>query len=137
MLFSLGLLLWDVGEINALLSSVGGLIQEFNSLLNASNVTSFSEVHNVMSGNPGSRMLGGGLFTDEGSHMAQSAFKKMQMKSGAIDRAIQQEFGSLSELFRKGSELESNIIKTDPSYTSQLDDKMETFIKLRASYRGN
>ena len=72
---------------------------------------------------------------DAPSKMAAAKVNYVQTKLGIIDRLIHQHHESISDLFKRGGELECNIKKIDPSYTSKLSGEIERFKTLSASYK--
>lgn len=111
-----------VDETGRLLSQLSGFITNFNNILLNAGVNTCTTP-------------GGDFYIDAPNNIPESELTKVSKKIGIVDRLIHEHHESISDLFKKGVGLESNIKKIDPSYASPLSDQMAKFKSISASYK--
>jgi hypothetical protein len=77
----------------------------------------------------------GNMSVDVPTNMSDDQAYHVSKKLGVIDKLINNHGTSINELFNKGLEIEKNIRRTDPNYSSILTDKISQFKSLNSSYK--
>jgi hypothetical protein len=119
---NLGDLTEIIAQITVMLPELSSFISQFNNLVVESNINVVTDTSGNMS-------------VDVPASMSDTQASTITKKIGIIDRLINSHGTSLSDLFKKGLDIEKNIQLNDPSYTSQLTEKVSVFKELNASYK--
>lgn len=105
-----------------MLPQLGGFIEQFNGVLTQFNA-------NVVTDSAGN------MSVHVPVDMSEKQAKFVTDKVTVIDRLINSQGSSINDIKKKGIEIEDNIRKSNPNYSSQLTDKISYFKSLNASYK--
>ena len=111
-----------ISQVCILLPQLNDFITQFNSLVVQSGV-------NVITDSIGNMSI------DVPETMSDIEAHNISKRFGIIDRLINSHGDSLNDLFKKGLSMEEKLKLDNPSYTSQLTEKLLEFKKLNASYK--
>ena len=109
-------------EINSLLPQLSDFVNQFNNLVITSKISVITDSTGNMS-------------IDVPQDMSDSVANNLSTRIGVIDRLITTRGQEINDLFQKGLEIENNIKKDNPNYTSQLTEKIAEFKRLNSSYK--
>lgn len=111
-----------VTELNSLLPQLANFINQFDMTVTQSGI-------NVMTDSMGSMSI------DVPHNMTNEAASKVSSRIGIIDRLITTRGQEINELLQKGIHLEKGLKLDNPSYVSQLTDKIQEFKRLNSLYK--
>ncbi|RYE15567.1 MAG: hypothetical protein EOP34_02745 [Rickettsiales bacterium] len=77
----------------------------------------------------------GNMSIDVPKTMSDDVANKLSSRIGIIDRLITSRSQEINDLVQKGLALESKIRVTDPSYVSQIGDRVQELNRLNSSYK--
>jgi hypothetical protein len=109
-------------EISRLLPQLAEFIGQFNNLVSSSGVNVFTD-------------SAGNMSVDIPNAMSEIDSDKVVKKLGIIDRLINTQGCTIKELLQQGLDIENQIKRSDPTYTSKLTQHIHEFKSLNSSYK--
>src|SRR6185369_5906515 len=119
----------DVAQIAEIASNISVLLPDLNKFINEFNNFMISNSLNVSFEADDSMAI-------SAPSAAHDKFHYFETKLKIIDRLVITHTNDIDSLIKKGLSLEQEIRKTDPTYTSQILDKVNEFKALKAKYPG-
>jgi len=111
-----------ITNLGHMLPQLSGFIDQFHNVVNQSNISVTTDSLGNMS-------------MEVPANMTDIDANNIRKKIEIIDRLINSQGSKINDIFKKGLELEEQIKVTNPSYSSQLTDKISYFKALNASYK--
>jgi hypothetical protein len=111
-----------ITELNVLLPQLSDFITQFNNVVTQYGV-------NVITDTTGNMSI------DVPASMPDLEANNISKRVGVIDRLITTRGQEINELLQKGLNVEKKLKLEDPSYISQLSDKIREFKRLNDSYK--
>jgi len=111
-----------ITELTSLIPQLSGFINQFNEIAIANNIAVITDSVGNMS-------------IEVPDDMPDGTAQTLSKRIGVVDRLINDRGATISDLFKKGYDLESNIRSGNSKYVSQLDGKLSIFRELNKSYK--
>lgn len=111
-----------ISDIDTSMSQLSLFISQFNDIVIANNI-------NVVSDSAGN------ISIDVPNNMLVETQNNLATRVSIIDRLITDRSSNLDILFKQGFEIEKNLKKTNPNYTSLIAEKAKGFSDLKNKYR--
>lgn len=109
-------------ELTNLIPQFSSFIDQFNVIINANDVAVITDSTGNMS-------------IDVPKHMSDDSANALTKRIGIVDRLINDRRATISDLFRKGFEIESNLKSENSKYVTQLSGKFTAYRALDISYK--
>lgn len=119
----------NIESLNSIVTELGNLIPQFSSFIDQFNgIVSANNVAVITDST-------GNMSIDVPKDMSDGTAETLSKRIGIVDRLINDRRATIADLFRKGSELESNLKSENSKYVSELSGKFTTFRELNKSYK--
>lgn len=119
----------DVIDLAGIILTIGSHLSELSTFINKFDNTVVENGINVITDGSGS------LSIDAPSTMSEEVANKVATRISVIDSLISKRQSDISDLIQKGLALQNKISSVDPSYKSEIVNKITEFEKLKNSYK--
>lgn len=109
-------------KVNELMPQLSDFISQFNNIVVTNNVNVITDA-------------AGNMSLDVPNTMSDADLERISQRIGIIDRLITTRGIEIDELLQKSLKIEAKLKQQDPTFSSQILEKVNEFKKLNACYK--